>query len=399
MNKKTFLLFAAVLLAHSLFAQTVLRTAHYELFAEAAAEQSLASFGREMELRFEEYNRLFRFNPASLPAPLRVRVFQNKDAYDSYVNAQMGNSNAGAVYIHYRSSERRELVIHQESSEASLMIAHQAFIQFLRAFVPNPPTWMMEGFAIYFNSLSFDPLTETMNFEENLTLLESARNFSSVNLGSRSLSPSEILLRDTVQIHDISGMGSISGLYSMEFGISSWALVSFFMNSSQYHRSLTESFMVLSPQLSAVENSMAIMDRLSIWINFSDLDREFRSYLDHRRTFSELMESGVRSFNAGDMTSAEFSFLTAQSQRPSHYRPYYFLGLIYYEKELYDMAEESYMLSLEHGADEALVSFALGLNAIAADDFNNARSWLQRAAAADPIRYRLRVEDLIERLR
>ena len=41
---------------------------------------------REMELRFDVYNRLFRFNPAALPGPLRVVAFSDKAAYDSYVN-------------------------------------------------------------------------------------------------------------------------------------------------------------------------------------------------------------------------------------------------------------------------------------------------------------------------
>jgi hypothetical protein len=159
--KKAFgFLFAAVLLTGSLYAQTLqtnsLNIAHYALSAEAGAESSLPSLAKELGLRFEVYNSLFRFNPATLSSPMKVRVFADKDAYTSYVNARLGTTRPGAVYLHYSNSERRELVIHWGSPEEAYMLAHQAFIQFFRAFVPNPPTWMREGFAIYFNTLRFD---------------------------------------------------------------------------------------------------------------------------------------------------------------------------------------------------------------------------------------------------
>jgi tetratricopeptide (TPR) repeat protein len=86
-------------------------------------------------------------------------------------------------------------------------------------------------------------------------------------------------------------------------------------------------------------------------------------------------------------------------QRPNHYAPYYYLGLIYYEEKSYDLAEEYYRSSLEYGADEALVSYALGLNAASAGRNIDAVSWLQKASAADPARYKSRADELIGRLR
>jgi Flp pilus assembly protein TadD len=155
--------------------------------------------------------------------------------------------------------------------------------------------------------------------------------------------------------------------------------------------------MVLSPQLTAMENSLAVMHRFSLWIDFYALDTEFLSYIDSRKTFTELMENGRNAYLAGDMMSAEFSFLAAQNQRPAHYGPYYYLALIYYQEGLYGMAEENYFLSLEFGADEALVYFALGANAVSAGRISDARGWLEKAAAADPARYQARVAEILER--
>ena len=85
-----------------------LTTSHYELFAEAGAETSLQPLARELELRFDVYNKLFRFDPATLQSPLRVRIFSEPPAYESYVRGKLGTSRAGAVYLHYNNSENRE---------------------------------------------------------------------------------------------------------------------------------------------------------------------------------------------------------------------------------------------------------------------------------------------------
>jgi tetratricopeptide (TPR) repeat protein len=377
-------------LAMPLAAQTnILRTAHYELVAEAGAESALSSLANELELRFDVYNQLFRFDPASLPESLKVRVFIDPASYDSYINDRIGTVSRGAVYLHYNNYERRELVILKGSPEEATMLAHQSFVQFLRGFIPNPPTWMREGFSIYFNSLSYDPEEQALQYEENMDWLETVKG-----LGNNLIYPREILMADAA----VYG-GAALDRSSKNFQICSWAFVSFLLYSGNHYRSLIESFMLLSPQNSAEENSMAVMDRFSLWTDFSAFDREYTAYIDSRKTFTELMENGRRYYDLGNAMMAELSFLAAQDQRPTHYAPYYYLGLIYYEEKIYEMAEEYYLLSLEYGADEALVSYALGVNAASAGRNNDAIIWLIRAASVDPARYSTRAEDLIQRLR
>jgi tetratricopeptide (TPR) repeat protein len=250
---------------------------------------------------------------------------------------------------------------------------------------------MREGFAIYFNTLKFNPYDETLSHEENLVWLEAVKN-----LGPGALSSRFIFLADTVAANDLLAFGSAELFFSRDFQILSWALVSFFLNSgeNEYFRTLTECFMVLSPEASTEENSRAVMNRLSLWIDFASLDMEVRAYLDSRKTFAELMENGRHALSEGNATSAEFSFLAALEQRPNHYEPYYYLALIYSREGLYGMAEEYYLISLEYGIEEAPVFYALGANAISAGRIIDGRYWLERAAALDPARYRPRLDEL-----
>jgi tetratricopeptide (TPR) repeat protein len=339
---------------------------------------------REMELRFDVYNRLFRFNPAVLPGPLRVVAFSDKAAYDSYVMSKLGSTRDGAVYLHYSQSERRELVVNRGSPEEERMLPHQAFIQFFRAFVPYPPSWMREGFAIYFNTLKFDKETRELRYEENLSWLETVKS-----LGTHIPSIESIFLAD------MNGMPEY-------FQPISWAIVSFFLNSGgngDYFRAITEAFMLLSTTGSAAENSQIVLDRLTSWNTLDVMRTDFNNYIASRRTFVELIDLGMQAYAIKDLENAEVYFLAALYQKPAHYAPYYYLGLLAYDENNYDIAETYYITALQYGADSALVKYALGINAATAGRNTEALAYLQEAAYESPERYKERAETIMIRLR
>ncbi|MDR1902276.1 MAG: hypothetical protein LBQ88_08370 [Treponema sp.] len=388
MKKISAVVFLAFLLLSFLNAQdrnpgrTPIRSRYYEVYA---AEDMGKAVSDELESRFDVYNRLFRFDPALLPAPLRVRVFYDKAEYDAYITARLGSSRPGAVYLHYNQPDRRELIIHQNSSEKDRMLPHQAFIQYLRGFVPYPPAWMREGFSIYFNTLKYSRTGSNagaLSYEENLSWLETVKSQAD-NLPSLE----SVLLADTMGAPD-------------HFQSFSWALVSFFLNSgnTDYFRTLVECIMLLSPNATAAENSQAVKRRIDLWIKRDAFDADCVSYFKARKTFAELIAEGEAAYNAKEKVDAELSFLAALIQRPSHYAPYYYLGLLAYEDKNYEAAEQYYRSSLEYGGDKALVSYALGINAASAGRNADAVSYLQQAAAASPDRYKARAERLIERL-
>ncbi|MDR2629871.1 MAG: hypothetical protein LBC60_03000 [Spirochaetaceae bacterium] len=355
---------------------------YYRVFSQRGWADA-DTLARELEQRFNEYNRLFHFDKQKLKNPLVVRAFENRETYNAYVSFRLGKTREGAVYLHYNQPEKRELVILRDSAGESWMLAHQAFIQFFRAFIPSPPAWMQEGFAIYFNTLGFDRTTEKLTYEENLSWLDEIKH-----LGS-SIPPLEaIFLADTRGIPE-----NFQGL--------SWALVSFLLNSGNpdHFRSLIESFILLSDSAPAALNAESVMKRITLWTDSSTLQKDYQKYLADRKTFGELLEEGQKAYGLKDYIGAELSFLKAIDQRPSHYAPYYYLGLLAYEEKKYELAEGYYRSALQYGADEALLQYARGLNAAALGRNAEAIEYLQEAARLSPPRYKERVEHLIFRLR
>ena len=365
----------------------------YEFTAEDGAEDSIPSIERELESRFSIYNRLFRFDPELLSSPLKVRVFAGKEAYDKYIAERLGFTVQDAVYLHYGRRERRELVIcHDGVSAETGMLSHQAFIQFLRGFIPAPPDWMLEGFGIYYSPLRYN-YSGIAEYEENLLWLETVKN----QMASLP-SPAAIIGNEMADVPAKTREDNMAAP-SLDFRVSSWALVSFLLNGGRdYYRALTDSFLVLSPLADTTENTVSVLQRISLQNNMEAMDRDFRNYLNSRKTFSELMEEGQRSYSLRDYMNAELSFLTAKEQRPSDYSPYYFLGLLSYDGKNFPLAERYYLDSMERGADAALVNFALGNNAAAAGRYTEAAGFLQKAAALDPARYRARSGNLLLRM-
>jgi len=293
------------------------------------------------------------------------------------------------VYLHYSRAERRELVLCYpdagiDGTGGNRALPYQAFVQFLRAFVPNPPSWIQEGFSLYFSTVDISA-AGALGYRENLSWLERVKKMEFPPAASILLAD-EALFEAPFPLDDLPAF--------------SWALVSFFLNSGNedYFRSLLESFMLLSPEKYAAENSLVVAERIKKWNGFENLTRDVAAYLAARKTFNELMEEGRAFYGAGDYMNAVFCFSDAMELRPNHYAPYYYLGLVYYGNGSCYAAEESYNRSLELGADRALVYYALGLNAAAEGLVEKAAVLLRSAAEEDPARYREKTEALLRRL-
>jgi tetratricopeptide (TPR) repeat protein len=347
---------------------------------------------RELELRFDVYNKLFIFNTADIKKPLKVRAFIDKTAYDNYVSAKLGSTWEGAVYLHYNDVNKRELIINLGSAEAERIMPHQAFIQYLRAFIPYPPTWMREGFAIYFNTLKFNRETRELVYEENLAWLDTVKRMAAEN---REPSLQSVFLAD------------VNNQTPEYFHPMSWALVSFLLNvggGGNYFRSLTESFILLDPNATAAENDKIVLNRLTSWTTLEKMHEDYRAYISTRKTFAELIIAGQQSYAVSDYIGAEANFMEALWQKPNHYAAYYYLGLIAYTNNRYDMAEQYYnsalqFLAINHSADdEALIQYALGVNAASAGKTDNALIYLNNAATLSPERYRARADEIIKKL-
>ncbi|MDR2663626.1 MAG: hypothetical protein LBC31_11580 [Treponema sp.] len=372
------------------FLPAQVRSAHYEVIAPAAVPVGApvggaagsspdAVYSAEMELRFEAFNKVFCFNPALLSSPLRVRVFADKQEYDRYVTSKLGSTRPGAVYLHYNNPVNRELVILQGSAEEKTVVPHQAFVQFLRAFIPGAPAWIREGFAVYFTTLAFNREKNALEYEENLSWLETVKK--------SALSPEAVLQADT-------------GGIPANFQAYAWSLVSFFLaeTGSPYYRSLTDAFTVLVPGAGPQDNSRAVYGRLTLFTPIAALTRDYNAYIAAKKTFTELIDEGQKAYGAKNYAAAAELFRKAGTLKPGHYAPPYYLGLLAYEDKKYAEAEGFYKTALDYGAEKALVQYARGVNAAASGKKSEAAAFLEEAAAADSAKYKARAEDLIKRL-
>lgn len=123
---------------------------HYHVRSEVSVNQA-ARTASKLEAMTELYNDYFHFDTSSLEKKLQVRIFSDKAGFDEYLQRVLGETREDFVYLHYGAPSRNELVgYYRDDEQFDLSLTHQNFIQYFRAFVDNPPLWMREGFAVFF---------------------------------------------------------------------------------------------------------------------------------------------------------------------------------------------------------------------------------------------------------
>ncbi len=364
---------------------------HYRVISEVS-EAHAAEVADLMEAMMELYNRQFRFAVDEVEAPLRVRVFADKSRYDSYLRRLINETRPGVVYLHYGDPAKSELVgYHTTTEDLSRSYMHQSFIQFLRTFIPNPPLWIREGFAVHFEASVYDEDFGAAVFRENLAWLDTLKEIVSGEAPGINPIPLDQMLG--LSVDDARHMVDV-------FYPQAWGMVNFLLNADrpETNRILWDSISALSPTASREENDQAVFRRAFRWVNQDALQEEFLDYIGARRTFRGWVEHAVAAFESGDMDEAERGFVQAINLRTDNHVPYYFLGLINYDRGNFGLADFYYQQALDNGAEQAVTLFALGVNAYAANRFEDALAYLESTIAADP-RYRERAENLLLRIR
>lgn len=361
---------------------------HYAVWSDAGKDDAIA-LAATLDGLFGVYNEYFRFDEGSLKAPLTVRKFSVKDSFDAYLNKVIGETKDDFVYLHYPTVERSELVIFDKDGidDFDASLAHQAFVQFLKAFVPEPPLWIREGFAVFFERTRMDPNMGTVSYAENQSWLETVKLLKSQ---SRLYTVSDLML--------LSSEEARTGLDV--FYPQSWALVSFFINSPdrRYNRFVWDAIGRLAPDASLEQNQNEVRDFFIKWHGQEAAESDFLSYLDGQKTFAELVTSGVRSYGDKDLETAFKSFSQALIKNAASYIPHYYLGLIAYARGDYALAEEYYNKALELGSDAPITNYALGINAYASRRFDEARNFLQKASDGDPAKYQTKAGEILTRI-
>jgi len=387
-------LFVALVLPVGLSAQTSTfaeyETDHFRVLSEVGEAHAKAT-AEKLESLLYLFNDYFHFDLDELPVRLRARFFSSQDRYDTYLRRVIDQTRDDFVYLHYTDLAKSELVgfdTDEESFDVSLK--HQGFIQFLRAFIPNPPLWMREGFAVYFEDVEFDSDLGTAVYRENLSWLETVQ--AAID-GTVTVNP--IPLLDMLEMDVSTARDQIEVFYPQ-----AWAIVSFLLNSDNrdYNRIMWDSISALDPEASLAENSEAVYKHAFSWEEETLLVDAFTTYLSGRRSFRTLVQDGIDQYASGDLSSAEESFVTALKLREDNFIPFYYMGLINYDRKNYSLSDFYYKEALDKGATQALTYYALGVNAYADNRFDDAVSYLEETIRLDPASYQDKAGQLLERI-
>jgi tetratricopeptide (TPR) repeat protein len=365
-------------------------TEHYRVLSELGEEHAQET-AEKLEALLDLYNEYLHFDVDELPVRLRARFFTSRDRYDTYLNRVIDTTRDDFVYLHYTDLAKSELVGYGTDEESfDVSLKHQGFIQFLRAFIPNPPLWLREGFAVYFEEVEFDANLDRAVYRENLAWLETLQSIVEGTAGG-----SPIPLSDMLRLSVDEAREQIEVFYPQ-----AWGMVSFLLNSPNrdYNRMIWDSISALEPDASLAENSQAVWDAAFRWEEDQLVIDAFVSYVADRKSFRTLVQDGIEQYSSGDLAAAEESFVTALKLRESNFIPYYYMGLINYDRKNYSLADFYYKEALGRGASEALTYYALGVNAYADNRFDDAVSYLEQTVSLDPDAYEQKATQLLERI-
>jgi len=354
-------------------------TAHYDVYASAGPAQAKA-IADGMEAFFDLYNSFFHFDLSALKSKLNVRIYANRQDFDSYLAKVVPATHDSFVYLQYQDPGRSVLVGYDMDDLASFerALIHHGFVQFLRTFIAQPPLWLQEGCAVYFEASAYDATQKVAVFRPNLGWIATLKQEVGTYLASNDTSA--IIPLDTLLTMDTdAALQRLPTFYA-----EAWGLVSFLVNSKDpvYNRVLWDGIAALQPKATASANSAEMETRAFTWVSDTQLMSAFASYLDSVKTFPELVNDGMRAYSAGDLATAQTDFAEAIALNESNSIPYYYLGLVKYgEKDFYG-AEHYFQTALQMGADRGLVDYALGVNAFADNRMDDAKSYLTQATTS-----------------
>lgn len=370
------------------------RSEHYLVISQTSQDEA-EQVADTLEALLGLYNRKFRFPLETLEKPFRVELFGSSRDLDRFLPESLERGDHRFVYLHYSDPAENLLAglattDTPETRHLPPALVHQSFVQFFRAFVPHPPLWIREGFALHFEAVQYDQEYRTISFRENLAWLDVLHNLLAGRTEGAPMTLEEILAASPDEVLQRSEV----------FYPQAWGMISFLLNAGdpEINRILWDSISALSEEASLEENIRRVYRSAFRWTEQDRLKEAFLDYIGSRKTFRGWVEAGVAAFHRQDLEEAEESFTQAAFIEETHYVPPYFLGLIHYQRGDYGRAAQFYQRALDRGADRATTLYALAVTAFAADRPEEAEEYLKETLLLEP-EYQDRAEELLLRLR
>jgi tetratricopeptide (TPR) repeat protein len=353
-----------------------------------SSEEAAREVSKKMEAALKLFNSTMHFDLSDLKVKLKVTIFAEKDSFDDYLSKIINQSREDFVYIHYSDITKSELVgfAKDDTDAFDSSLVHQGFIQFFKAFIPNPPIWIREGLATYLDNSVYNKTAGIFTYKSNMIWLDSLKSLISVDTSVSAATDSAIPLTEFLTMDRDSVQDKLEQFYPQ-----AWGIVTFLLNSNikSYNRIFWDSLSILDPDLTLAANSAKIITDILDWADYDQLTLDFVSYISSLKTFNDLVAEGIDLYTSTGFDSAEQNFLQAVMLEPESYIPQYYLGLIAYAKKDYVKAAKYYGKALGLGADSALTKYALGVNAFADNQFDTAISYLTEAKKTNPDKRKL----------
>jgi len=371
-------------------AQFTAETTHYRVSSEVSQAQA-EDVSHRMEAALALYNDVFHFDLSQLPAKFRIRVLKNLDSFNVYLQKILSQTRTDFVFIAWSDPQRSELLAFPKDEPAfTASLLHQGCIQFIKAFVDNPPVWLREGVATYLDASVWEPSAGTFSFKPNLGWLEGLKSLL------RGETPAQF-----ISFPDLLTISRESAQSQMDvFAPESWGLVQFLLGSPDrsYSRALWDSIAALSQSATLDDNSQRARKRAFSWVTDQKMQADFKAFVLSMKTATDLVKDGMDQYTKGDMAGAESSFTKSLDLDPSSGTAFYYLGLVSYSRKDYAHAEDMYLKAFQLGANAGTINYALGVNSFAAGRNADAAKYLNFAKQADKATYGDRVDSLLKRI-
>ncbi len=152
---------------------------NYRVFSEVSVTHAQET-ADILEAFLELYNEYLHFDIYALPAKLRVRIFADKTNFDNYLAALIPQKRDSFVFLQYKDVAKSELLgFYMDDESFRRALAHHAVVQFLKAYVPNPPLWLQKGLAVYFEKIQYVPESRKATFSDNLAWVKTMKSLAS----------------------------------------------------------------------------------------------------------------------------------------------------------------------------------------------------------------------------
>jgi len=326
-----------------------------------------------MEALLLQYNQLFLFDLAKLPATLNVTVMKNKADFQTALQGKTTTVQEDFVYLQYTDPAQSVLMC-WDRDNMERPLAFQGFYQYLWSYMPRTPSWVELGLAYHFWNLNW-----------NGTALSSATE--------------DVFLDALLEQWSRTLPTDLSPLLMAESAdpLTSWALVEFLNRSSDpvYSRIFNSILLSLAPAGTLENNRQTALQKFQSGKNLEVAAGDMVAWWKSRTSFTTLLSQGVERMKAKDYLGAQKLFSAALVQRAQDDQALYYMGLAAYELKDFVQAESLFSSIDPATLPPGLLDYARGMNAFAQKKWDVAKDHFSQAVTANETEYRKLVDDAL----